>query len=106
MIANARMYSVTPAAAVAWRALLGRVVEVVLAGEADVGPVDAYALSLLREHEPALVAPLRTIARTPPTALPLFVASPGVAKQQLTALRAALLDLAHCAEAASDLQCL
>ena len=33
-----------------------RVVGVVLAGEADVGPVDAYALSLLREHEPALHA--------------------------------------------------
>jgi len=83
-----------------------RVVEAVLAGEVDVGPVDAYALALLRAHEAALVAPLRTIARTVATALPLFVASPAVAEQELAALRAALLDLARCAEAVSDLQCL
>jgi ABC-type phosphate/phosphonate transport system substrate-binding protein len=48
-----------------------RVVEAVLAGDADAGPVDSYALDLMRLHEPALVAPLRVVATTPPTPIPL-----------------------------------
>jgi ABC-type phosphate/phosphonate transport system substrate-binding protein len=54
-----------------------RVVEAVLAGDADAGPVDSYALDLMRLHEPALVAPLRVVATTPPTPIPLLVASRG-----------------------------
>ena len=52
------------------------VVEAVLAGRADAGPVDSYALDLMRLHEPALVAPLRVVATTPPTPIPPLVASP------------------------------
>ena len=34
-------------------------------GRADAGPLDSYALALLRLHEPALAARLRVIAQTP-----------------------------------------
>ena len=70
-----------------------RVVEAVLSGEADAGPVDSYALDLLRLHEPELVAPLRVAATTPPTPIPLLVASPSVAAAQIDRLRAALADV-------------
>ena len=39
-----------------------RVVEAVLHGEADAGPLDSYFHDLLRHHEPALAAQLRGIA--------------------------------------------
>src|SRR2546426_3494017 len=40
------------------------VVAAIVAGEADVGPVDSYAHDLLRLHEPRLTAQVRTIAST------------------------------------------
>jgi ABC-type phosphate/phosphonate transport system substrate-binding protein len=67
-----------------------RVVEAVAAGEADAGPVDSYALDLLRLHVPQLVAPLRVVATTPPTPIPLLVASPA-AVAEAARLREALL---------------
>ncbi|HZB93669.1 MAG TPA: PhnD/SsuA/transferrin family substrate-binding protein [Stellaceae bacterium] len=57
-------------------------------GRADVAPVDGFALDLLRHHAPALIAGLRSVARTAPTAIPPFVAAPPPSP----ALRAAFLD--------------
>lgn len=70
-----------------------RVVDAVLAGEADAGPVDSYALDLLRLHEAALVAPLRVIAATPPKPIPPLVGSPGLPAGEATRLREALLEV-------------
>jgi len=72
-----------------------RVVEAVLAGDADAGPVDSYAVDLLRMHEPQLVAPLRVIATTPPTPIPLLVASPNVARTKVERLRDAFAEVEH-----------
>jgi ABC-type phosphate/phosphonate transport system substrate-binding protein len=66
-----------------------RVVDAVLAGECDAGPVDAYALALLRATEPGLVNRLRVIASTVPTAIPPLVASAGIGADALARLRAA-----------------
>lgn len=55
-----------------------RVVEAVLAGVCDAGPVDSYALELLRATEPDVVSGLRVIASTAPTPIPPLVASPAV----------------------------
>ena len=63
-----------------------RVVEAVLAGEADAGPLDSYWHDLLRRHEGALAAQLRTVARTPPTPMPLLacaVTMPADARERL-----------------------
>ncbi len=71
-----------------------RVAEAVIAGEADVGPLDSYAHDLIRAHEPELAARLRTIATTAPTPIPPLVAAPGIATADAGRLRAALLDIA------------
>ncbi len=52
-----------------------RVVEAVIAGDTDAGPLDSYAHALLRMTEPDLAARLRVIASTSPTAIPTFVAA-------------------------------
>jgi ABC-type phosphate/phosphonate transport system substrate-binding protein len=75
-----------------------RVAEAVIAGEADVGPLDSYAHDLIRAHEPELAARLRTIATTTPTPIPPLVAAPGIATADIEHLRAALLDIAGAGE--------
>jgi ABC-type phosphate/phosphonate transport system substrate-binding protein len=67
-----------------------RVVETVLAGEADAGPVDSYALELLRLHAPALIAPLVVIAKTPPTPLPPLVGAAGLPAEDASRLTRSL----------------
>ncbi len=47
----------------------------VIDGHADVAPLDSYALALMRRHAPDLVAQVRVVASTEPTAVPAFVAS-------------------------------
>jgi ABC-type phosphate/phosphonate transport system substrate-binding protein len=48
----------------------------IASGEADVGPLDSYALDLLRKHQRELTAKLRAIVSTPPTPMPPLVAAP------------------------------
>ena len=55
-----------------------RVMEAVVRGDADVGPLDSFAHALLRRHEPALASRVRVLARTEPTPCPLLVASRAV----------------------------
>ncbi|TMH64357.1 MAG: ABC transporter substrate-binding protein, partial [Betaproteobacteria bacterium] len=75
-----------------------RVAEAVIAGEADVGPLDSYAHDLIRAHEPELAAQLATIATTTPTPIPPLVAAPGIAIADIDHLRAALLASAEADE--------
>jgi len=67
-----------------------RVVESVLAGEADLGPVDSYAFDLMRHHEPDLIAPLNVIAATMRTPIPPLVGAASLAPHDATRLRDAL----------------
>ena len=50
----------------------------IVSAEADVGPLDSYALDLLRKHERELTAQLRTIASTLPTPMPPLVAASAI----------------------------
>lgn len=68
-----------------------RVIEAVLAGRIDLGPLDSYVHDLLRRHEPETAAKLRVVATTRPTPMPLLVASRGVSAAIVAALRQALL---------------
>lgn len=68
-----------------------RVVEAILAGDADAGPLDSYAHDLLRRHEPGLASRLRVIATTPPTPIPPFVAAAGVAAADTERIAGALM---------------
>lgn len=49
------------------------IVDAVIEGGADAGPLDSYWHDLLRRHEPGTAARLRTIASTPPTPIPPLV---------------------------------
>lgn len=69
------------------------VVDALIDGRADIGPLDAYAHDLLRVHEPALAAQLRVVASTPPTPIPPLVAAPGIDPQVAARLRSALLEV-------------
>ena len=55
------------------------VVDAVLSGAADAGPLDSYWHDLLRRHEPATAARLRVLASTPLTASPPLVCAASVA---------------------------
>jgi ABC-type phosphate/phosphonate transport system substrate-binding protein len=67
-----------------------RVVDSVLAGAIDVGPLDSYFHDLLARFEPDTAARLRTVARSDPTPMPLLVASPTVDAAIVERLRQAL----------------
>ncbi len=72
-----------------------RVVEAVLSGEADAGPLDSYFHDLLRQHEPALAAQLRVLTSTPPTPIPALVAAaalPGAIARRFGAALLAVAD--------------
>lgn len=71
-----------------------RVVQALIDREIDVGPLDSYAHDLLRHHEPALAAQLRTLATTAFTPMPLLVAARQTEPQAVQALRSALLGVA------------
>ena len=69
------------------------VVDALLAGEADLAPLDSYAFDLLRLHEPELVAPLAVIASTPPTPIPALVGADGMDPAAAARLTRALLEV-------------
>jgi len=79
-----------------------RVIEAVLEGRIDVGPLDSFFHDLLARHEPDLAARLRTLATTPLTPMPLLAASAGIPDETVERLRRALLGIDR-DEAASPL---
>jgi ABC-type phosphate/phosphonate transport system substrate-binding protein len=68
-----------------------RIVEAVLAGDADAGPLDSYVHDLLRLHEPDVARRLRVVATTPATPIPPLVAAPGIDPAQAERIAAALI---------------
>lgn len=68
-----------------------RVVEAVLAGEIDIGPLDSYFHDLLLAHEPETAARLRIVKTTAPRPMPLLAASAEVEPAIAQTLRATLL---------------
>ena len=78
-----------------------RVVEAVLGGEADAGPLDSYFHDLLRRHEPALAAQMRVLVSTGMTPLPALVAAPSAPEADARRLADALLAVAAAPELAT-----
>ena len=78
-----------------------RVIEAVLAGEADVGPLDSYVHALLRVSEPGTAGQLRVVAATSPTPIPPLVASLSVPAADVARLRSAFADVAGSTELAA-----
>lgn len=61
------------------------------AGDVDAVALDSFYLDLVRRHEPAKLAGLRTVATTPWTPIPLLVAAPGVHPGTVARIRRHLL---------------
>ena len=80
-----------------------RVIEALLAGDIDVGPLDSYALDLMLHHEPDLAARIRIVATTDPAPIPFLVAAPDCPVEAVSALRTALANFAD-APACADLR--
>lgn len=66
-----------------------RVVDAVVSGEIDCGPLDSFAHDLLRRHEPALCDKFRVLARTRPTPIPPVMATAPLTAAAVVRLRAA-----------------
>jgi ABC-type phosphate/phosphonate transport system substrate-binding protein len=81
-----------------------RVIEAVLEGVIDVGPLDSYVHDLLKRHEPETASKLRTIESTLLMPIPPLIASPSTAPDTLARLRRALLASAADPEAAAILE--
>ena len=80
-----------------------RVIEALLAGAIDVGPLDGYALDLMLRHEPDLAARIRIVATTEVAPIPFLVAAADCPAETVSALQAALATFAD-APACADLK--
>jgi ABC-type phosphate/phosphonate transport system substrate-binding protein len=80
-----------------------RVIDALLAGDIDVGPLDSYALDLMLRHQPNLAREIRIVATTDPAPIPFLVASLGCPADIVTALQATLATFAG-AEACADMR--
>ena len=70
-----------------------KALEAVRTQAVDVTALDSYYLDLLRHHEPAKLAGLRTVAVTAWTPIPLLVAAPGIDPAAVARLRERLLTI-------------
>ncbi len=69
------------------------VIDALVAGRIDVGPLDSYSFDLLRRFEPALAARVRSVASSAPTAIPAFVATAELTPETVTRLRQAFVSV-------------
>jgi ABC-type phosphate/phosphonate transport system substrate-binding protein len=67
-----------------------RVVEALLAGDVDVGPLDSYALDLMLHYEPDLAPRIRIVSTTDLAPIPFLVASQNCPDDVVSALQASL----------------
>jgi ABC-type phosphate/phosphonate transport system substrate-binding protein len=68
-----------------------RVIEAILGGSIDVGPLDSYALDLMQRHDPDLAAQVRVVATTDSAPIPFLVASRECPGEVVLALQTALM---------------
>jgi ABC-type phosphate/phosphonate transport system substrate-binding protein len=80
-----------------------RVIDALLAGDIDIGPLDGYALDLMLRHQPDLTQRIRIVATTDPAPIPFLVASSGCPADVVSALQAALATFAG-AHACADVR--
>jgi ABC-type phosphate/phosphonate transport system substrate-binding protein len=71
-----------------------RVIEAVIEGSIDVGPLDSFAHDLLKRHEPHIASQLRVVEHTMMTVIPPLIAAPSTSCCVVERLRHALLTVA------------
>jgi len=80
-----------------------RVIEALLGGDIDIGPLDGYALDLMRHHQVEFQSQIRIVATTDPAPIPFLVASSGCPNEIVSRLQATLLTFAS-SSACADLR--
>lgn len=80
-----------------------RVIDALLAGDIDVGPLDSYALDLMLRYQADLGPKIRIIATTDPAPIPFLIAAPACPNDVVARLQAALATFAG-DPAAADLR--
>ena len=78
-----------------------QIINALLQGRIDVGPLDSYYHELLRSSDPGFAARVRTVATTAAAPIPPLVATAALAPEQLGRLRAAFLDAGGAPELAA-----
>ncbi len=68
-----------------------RILDAVVAGEIDVGPLDAFWHLLVRRHLPALAERVRVVESTAVAPMPAFVAAPALPTAVVAGLKAAFV---------------
>jgi ABC-type phosphate/phosphonate transport system substrate-binding protein len=63
-----------------------RALEAIIAGTADVAPLDSYCHELLRLYEPEMTRQVRIVESTDPSPIPLLMASPGFDRESAARL--------------------
>nr|WP_283806569.1 PhnD/SsuA/transferrin family substrate-binding protein [Bradyrhizobium sp. Rc2d] len=77
-----------------------RILDAIVAGDIDVGPLDSYALDLMIRHEPELTSQVRIIATTEPSPIPFLAAAPSCPDEVIGRLQATLTTLGTSSECA------
>ena len=80
------------------------VIDALVDGRIDVGPLDSYYHDLLRHREPAFAGQVRVVASTPARPIPPLVATAPMRGDEVARLREALLSAAHAKEVAPLMQ--
>ena len=80
------------------------VIEALVAGTIDAGPLDSYYHDLLKRNDPAFAAQVRLVASTPAMPIPPLVATAELSDTELSRLRAALLAVSSAPEPAPLLE--
>ena len=68
------------------------ILDEVISGAIDVGPLDAYWHMLLRKYRPSLVEGIRVLDVTETAPMPAFVAAPNLPAKNVNALKRAFVD--------------
>lgn len=63
------------------------IVQALVKGDIDVGPLDGYVWDLIRAGDPAFAAQVRVLASTDPTPMPPLIATAPLARAKIQALR-------------------
>jgi len=63
------------------------IVQALMDGRIDVGPLDGYVWDLIRAGDPAFAAQVRIVASTEPTPMPPLIATAALAPEKVRALR-------------------
>ena len=80
------------------------VIEALVAGKIDAGPLDSYYHDLLKRNDPAFAAQVRLVASTAAVPIPPLVATTQLLDAELSLLRAALLAVSNTPELALVLE--